>query len=695
MKTLKLSSKKSRFQAFEPTSFRNSPQRISRDAAFIFLLMAALFSDIPAFGGINILIFGPSFSGSGNWSLASAPTANANAGSHQDMVIQPSPTAMTNLYQAAGNTYSQSIDVTNGLSYFVTANTTNAGAGSPVIRLGDGISQANSGTSFSNSISGLTNDAIFLANNSSLTISETNLNNATNSVLGNPLTLSIVCTNGINFNIQTGSTLTINALITGSSSSKTLALTGGGTFNYGGNPYAPSNIVTGQLPFKASFTITNDSTCNLSGVISNGSGNAVLLTTTNSVLNQTVAGSIQGNALLTVNSGVAVLRGTNAYTGLTTVFGPSAMLQVFGRSSLSGASSLTQGGSTSLNSTLALATADSYTMNQLQLSGIIIVTNSGAGSSTLTFTNGGFQTGTATKQITVSSNTTVVIGGANFDIIGATANKNRNISLTPDTGGVITFSAVLRDNGAFLGGVEKHGHGVVNLNAANTYTGGTTNTGGGTLLVNGSIGGASVLSDATLGGTGTIAAPVIITTNGTLAPGALTAIGTLTMSSGLDLGGDVLIKVKKTASPSNDLAVVSGTLTNSGNGKITVTTNLSGATALALGDKFKIFSQAVSNGAAMTVSGALPAGLAWQNNLAVDGSISVVSGSVTSPTLGVSQAGNVLTFVWTGAFKLQSQTNSLNTGLNNAWFDYPGGNFSGVTATINLANPTVFFRLSQ
>ena len=79
-------------------------------------------------------------------------------------------------------------------------------------------------------------------------------------------------------------------------------------------------------------------------------------------------------------------------------------------------------------------------------------------------------------------------------VIGATGNKNRNVSLTPDTGGAITFNAVLRDNGAFQGGVEKHGHGVVALNGINIYTGGTTNTGGGTLLVNGSIGGASVQS---------------------------------------------------------------------------------------------------------------------------------------------------------------------------------------------------------
>ena len=689
--------KTSRFQTIEPSSSKHSPQRPSHQATFLLSLVGVLLCAIPAMGGINILTNGPSLSGSANWSLASAPTANANAGSHQDLVIQPLSTTITNLYQAAGNTYSQSINVTNGLSYTLAVNATNAAAGSPVVRLGDGVSQAASGTSFSNSISGFTNDAIYVANNSSLAILETNQNNATNSVQGNPLTLAIICTNGINFNVQPGSTLTVNALITGSSSSKTLTLTGGGVFNYGGNPYAPSNILAGQLPFKGSFTITNDSTCNFSGVISNGSGNAVVIASANSQFNETTNGSIQGTVPLTIHSGTAVLRGTNTYTGLTTIgdVGVNSSLQVFGNQALSGASSLTQGGSTSLNSTLSLATPDNYTMNKLQLSGSIIVTNSGVGVSTLTFTNGGLQTGTATKQIDAAANITLMLNGATFDIIGVTGNKDRNLSLTAETGGAITVNAVLQNNGAFNGGVEKHGHGVATLNAANTYTGGTTNTGGGILLVNGSVGGFGVLSDATLGGTGTITSSVTITTNGALAPGLTAAIGTLTASGGLDVAGDVLIKVKKSVAPSNDLTVVTGTLTNSGTGTITVTTNLPGATALALGDKFKIFSQAVANGAAMTVSGGLPAGLAWQNNLEVDGSISVVSGSVTPPTLGVSQAGNVLTFTWTGSFKLQSQTNSLNTGLNNAWFDYPGGNVSGVTATVNPANPTVFFRLSQ
>jgi hypothetical protein len=91
----------------------------------------------------------------------------------------------------------------------------------------------------------------------------------------------------------------------------------------------------------------------------------------------------------------------------------------------------------------------------------------------------------------------------------------------------------------------------------------------------------------------------------------------------------------------------------------------------------------------------LDAGLAWQNNLAVDGSIQVNSEVVSSPVLGVSQTGSQLTFSWTGSFKLQSQTNTLSAGLGTNWLDYPGGSTSPVSVTVDPANPAVFFRLSQ
>ena len=90
----------------------------------------------------------------------------------------------------------------------------------------------------------------------------------------------------------------------------------------------------------------------------------------------------------------------------------------------------------------------------------------------------------------------------------------------------------------------------------------------------------------------------------------------------------------------------------------------------------------------------LDSGLAWNNKLAVDGSIQVVVAAVNPPSLGVSQLGNLLTFSWAeSGFKLQSQTNTINVGITGSWGDYPGGTVSGVTATIDPANPTVFFRL--
>ena len=108
---------------------------------------------------------------------------------------------------------------------------------------------------------------------------------------------------------------------------------------------------------------------------------------------------------------------------------------------------------------------------------------------------------------------------------------------------------------------------------------------------------------------------------GTLSPGA--SLGTLTINSNLTLAGNLFIEVNKSASPSNDVVVVSGTLTNAGVGTVTVT-NL-GAAALAAGDRFVLFNKAVLNGQALTIAPAPGASLAWTNKLAVDGSIAVVS----------------------------------------------------------------------
>jgi hypothetical protein len=212
----------------------------------------------------------------------------------------------------------------------------------------------------------------------------------------------------------------------------------------------------------------------------------------------------------------------------------------------------------------------------------------------------------------------------------------------------------------------------------------------GTLNINGTNSVATIVSGGTLGGTGALSGPVTLNAGTTLAPGAsVGGIGTLTISNNLSLGGNLAIKVNKSLSPSNGFVVVSGVLANVGTGTLTVS-NL--GPALAVGDRFTLFSKPVQNGAAMAVTGA---GATWANNLAVDGSIAVTA--VSRPALNFTlTGGNALQFSWDtsfGNYKLQSQTNSFNAGLGTNWWDYPGGSASGVTVPIGVTNGVVFFRL--
>ena len=236
-----------------------------------------------------------------------------------------------------------------------------------------------------------------------------------------------------------------------------------------------------------------------------------------------------------------------------------------------------------------------------------------------------------------------------------------------------------------------------NLMVTNPVTGsGALNQiGSGTTCFTGDLSGLSgsvTVSAGGFGGTTTIGAPVSVLPGATLAPGTPPAIGTLTLNSDLTLGGNLLVKVNKSLAQSNDLVTVAGALSNTNTGTVSVN-NL--GSALTVGDTFTLFSQPVTGGASLAISGG---GVMWSNNLANDGSIIVLSTlAAYSTNLAATVSGSTLTVTWPAThlgWILQSQTNSLSSGLSTNWMDVTGSD--AVTSTnlsINATVPAAFYRL--
>ena len=301
-----------------------------------------------------------------------------------------------------------------------------------------------------------------------------------------------------------------------------------------------------------------------------------------------------------------------------------------------------------------------------------------------------------------TNNQTLIVGGTNALTFTGAVTLNGTDGSTTFTNRIwqITNTALTTLSGVVSGtgcGLIKTGPGILVLAATETYNGSTA-VSNGTLRVNGQldVGAVTVVSNATLGGTGTILGPVTVLANGVLSPGA--SVGTLTINNNLTLNGNVFIEVNKSLTPSNDLTSVSGTLTSSGTGTVTVT-NL--GPALVAGNTFKIFNKAVANGATMTITGG-GTGVGWNNNLAVDGSISVAAVVTTPPLItSVSLGANSVTLVGTngaaGATYYVLTSTSVATSLG-SWTRVAtntfgtGGSFS-VTVPANTSDATRFYAL--
>ncbi|MEI6076764.1 MAG: autotransporter-associated beta strand repeat-containing protein [Verrucomicrobiota bacterium] len=301
-----------------------------------------------------------------------------------------------------------------------------------------------------------------------------------------------------------------------------------------------------------------------------------------------------------------------------------------------------------------------------------------------------------------------MFNGINGNISGTATAGNTNTltvgTLSATAGGV--FNGVISDG---LGGGKlalTQTKGALMLTANSTYSGNTTIIGSTMLLSgSGSISNTAVINLANssanldvsavsftlsgaqaLQGIGSVSGDVVA--HGTIVPGS--PMGTLTFNSSLDIAGNLRFGVNKSLLAPNAFISVAGTLTNSGSGTLTIT-NL-GAVSLTNNDTFTLFSQPVANGNALTITG--PAGVTFTNNLALDGSITVLKVTLTPPTLNViNLGGGSLQFSWTGGGTLQAQTNSLSTGLGTNWVNVPGN--SPVTVPLDVTRGSVFFRVKQ
>lgn len=297
------------------------------------------------------------------------------------------------------------------------------------------------------------------------------------------------------------------------------------------------------------------------------------------------------------------------------------------------------------------------------------------------------------------ANATFDLNGRNQEVAGLTTNGTTTSFVTNSSGtpATLTVNSPLglptTYAGRLMGNVvlTKTGPDVLRLTGASAHTGNTLIKGG-ALVMNGTVGSStvSVTNAGTLSGNGAVGGPVTIQNGGSLAPGD-GGIGRLTISNNLTLlaGGKTLIELNK-AAPTNDSVFVTGAVNYGGTLSVT---NLGGT--LAPGDGFALFN--VSGGSSGNFTNLVvtppPSGLNVVFN-PTNGVLSFVSAVVLAPTLNYTNVGGgVLQFSWTGAFKLQSQTNGTATGLRTNWFDYPGGGASPVGVTVNPANGAVFFRL--
>jgi fibronectin-binding autotransporter adhesin len=520
-------------------------------------------------------------------------------------------------------------------------------------------------------------------------------------------------------------------IVNGVAGSNTITITGGGAYdsdaaiNDGAGVIAlrkegSGNQVLGGNSTYSGGTVVAEGQLNISGNTAAGTGGILLSNGTTLFIDNAGSDSVFPGNSVTVAAGASAILNSdslgNAISGLWT--------------SGSSASVVTLNGQLSFQSNGGAHQFDPFT-------GTVVVSTTGEmrfvtgggvtqnGGSNTTFqvdgtfhsrsgtTGGGIVVGELTGTGTIAGpqtppgNSTYVIGS-----------KNTTSSFTGTVAGDVPGSA---------NSIVKTGTGTLTLGGTNLYAGGTIVSNGvlafvgadanptNTVVVNATAPGVLDLSglpgstlvlglttnNQTLTGNGNITGDILVDTAlgniVTVNPG--NGIGTLTVSGGLTLAVNSVVNMElnRSVTPNADRLSAASIVANG------ATLNIvnAGATLLA-GATFQLFGGAVTGFGAVNLPATDASGqiaYTWQNDLAVDGSITLLTGLNPNPTpiTSVVNGGN-LELSWpvdhTG-WTLQSQTNSLAVGLADNWGDVAGSTATNqVIVPINPANPTVFYRLT-
>jgi autotransporter-associated beta strand protein len=308
----------------------------------------------------------------------------------------------------------------------------------------------------------------------------------------------------------------------------------------------------------------------------------------------------------------------------------------------------------------------------------------------------------------IPNNLELVTGAGNSEYAsdGGLLVFNGNIFLSTASGRTAIFSGTGAGlvNGAITNGttsltIQKNGTGTWTFAGANTYYG-TTTVSGGTLLINGSTGTnfVTVQNTAILGGSGTLGGAANVQAGGIIQGGDGNLANTLTVPA-LNLG------TGNTSVSYSHFMVASGGQINA------PTLNVNGTNVVQILDPSltvgtnTLFTYTGTIGGTSGFGGfqlgSLPAGVSAQllnTGSAVQLAVtSILTVNTNPPVITNTVSGGTLTLSWPAdhqGWRLEAQTNALNTGLDNLWYTWPNStNVTSVVIPLDPHAPTVFFRL--